>query len=188
MVELSALWLPIVLSAVLVFVASSVIHMVVPIHRGDYTKLPGEDAVLAAMRSQGVQPGQYMFPCPSSMKDMCTPEMQQKFTQGPVGTLVVRPSGPPAMGKNLVQWFLYTLVIGFCTAYVCHLALGPGTAGMSVFRVAGAVALLPYAVTYVTDSIWKGVRWSTALKFVFDGLVYALLTGAAFAWLWPAAA
>ena len=45
MVSISALWLPILLSAVIVFVASSIIHMVLPVHRGDYRKLPEEDRV-----------------------------------------------------------------------------------------------------------------------------------------------
>jgi hypothetical protein len=188
MVDLSALWLPIVLSAVLVFLASSVIHMVLPIHRGDFQKLPGEDALLAAMRSHGLPPGQYLFPCPASMQEMASPEMLKKYEQGPVGQLIVRPNGPPAIGRSLVQWFLFSLAIGFCTAYICGLTLAPGTAGMRVFRIAGAVALLPYAVAYAHDSIWKGLRWGTAMKFVFDGVIYALVTAAAFAWLWPAAA
>lgn len=72
MTELASLWLPILLSALFVFVASSVIHMVLPIHRGDYRKLPQEDRVLDGLRDV-VPPGQYMFPCPDSMKDMGTP-------------------------------------------------------------------------------------------------------------------
>ena len=47
MVALADLWLPILVSGVVVFVVSSVIHMLIPIHRGDYAKLPGEDAVRA---------------------------------------------------------------------------------------------------------------------------------------------
>ena len=85
MADLLAMWLPIVLSAVGVFLVSSVIHMALPWHRGDTGKMAGEEQVLAAMRDHGVNPGQYMFPCPDSMKDASSPAMTAKYEQGPVG-------------------------------------------------------------------------------------------------------
>ncbi|MCP4248103.1 MAG: hypothetical protein GY778_13745 [bacterium] len=185
---LTDLWLPILLSAVFVFVVSSILHMVIPIHRGDYSKLPGEEKVLAEMRSHSVAPGEYMFPCSGSMKDMCSPEMIEKYQQGPVGFLTVVPSGAPGMGKNLVLWFLYSVLIGVFVAYIAHLGLSPGTHYLAVFRVTGAVAVLAYGVAYIPNSIWKGGRWSTTLKFLFDGIIYGLVTGGTFGWLWPAAA
>ena len=72
MVPLTELWFPILLSAVFVFLVSSILHMVIPIHKGDFKKMPGEDKVLEAMRSQNLQPGSYMFPCAESMKDMAS--------------------------------------------------------------------------------------------------------------------
>src|SRR5687768_16961201 len=98
MVPLSELWLPIVLSAVFVFVVSSLIHMVLQIHKGDCKKLAGEEKVLDALRSTGVQPGEYMFPGCNSMKEMSSPEMAAKYKQGPVGYLVVMPPGGPSIG------------------------------------------------------------------------------------------
>jgi hypothetical protein len=184
MTELASLWLPILLSALFVFVASSVIHMVLPIHRGDYRKLPQEDRVLDGLRDV-VPPGQYMFPCPDSMKDMGTPEMQAKYQRGPVGTLLVRPAGDFAMGKSLGTWFGLCLVVGLLTAYVAGLVLAPGD--NRVFRVCATVATMAHGISCVNDSIWKGVRWSTSLKFVCDGLVYGLVTGLTFSWLWPTA-
>jgi hypothetical protein len=187
MTTLASLWLPILLSAVFVFVVSSLVHMVLQIHKGDYRKLPNEDAALDAVRAWGTPPGQYMFPCAGSMKEWKTPEMQAKFERGPVGTLIVRDAkGCTNMGKALGQWFLFCLVVSVFVAYVTGLARGPGAPG--VFRIATVVALLGYAFSSVTDSIWKGVTWSTTVKFLFDGLLYALATGATFAWLWPAAA
>lgn len=188
MTTLAALWLPILLSAVFVFVVSSLFHMLLPIHKGDYRKLPDEAGTLEAMRRTGVVPGQYMFPCPASMKDMGSPEMQAKFAQGPVGTLIVRSGNGMNMGRALGQWFAFCVVIGVFTAYLTGLACAPGSAGLRVFRIAATIAVLGYAFSSVADSIWKGVRWSTTCKFVFDGVVYALVTGATFAWLWPAAA
>jgi hypothetical protein len=187
MVPLLDLWLPIVLSAVFVFVVSSVIHMALPIHKKDMKRLPDEDKVLSAMRSAGVAAGQYMFPSCSSMKEMGSPEMLAKMKQGPVGNMIVLPSQPFSMGKSLGQWFALSLVISACAAYVAGLTLAPGADGMLVFRVTSAAALLGYALSHVSDSIWKGLAWSVSLKFFGDGIAYALATGAAFAWLWPAA-
>jgi len=185
---LTDLWLPILVSAVFVFIASSILHMVIPIHKGDFRKLPSEEKVLAEMRAQGVQPGEYMFPCAGSMKDMGTPEMIEKYKQGPVGFMTVVPSGPCTMGKSLVQWFLYSLLISIFTAYVASHALAAGADYLAVFRLAGTVAVVAYALSNIPNSIWKGVPWSVTLKFVFDGIVYGLVTAGAFGWLWPQAA
>lgn len=187
MTSLAALWLPIVLSAVFVFVVSSVLHMVVQWHKDDYRKLADEDGVLDAMRKLGVSAGQYMFPSAGSMKEFGTPEMQAKFKRGPVGTLIVRSPAGINMGKALLQWFVFCVFVGFFVAYATSINLGPGAEGMRVFRVAGTVAMLCYSFSSVPDSIWKGVSWSTTAKFVVDGVLYGLATGAAFAWLWPAA-
>ena len=183
MVPLSALWLPILLSAVFVFVASSVLHMALQVHKKDFAKLPDEEQLLAALRAHGVKPGQYMFPCAGSMKEMGTPEMQAKFARGPVGNIVVVRG--VSIARSLAQWFVLSLVVSACAAYVAGLAFAPGTDGMLVFRVTSTAALLGYALTHAQDSIWKGLAWSTTARFVFDGFVYACVTGATFAWLWP---
>ena len=179
------LWLPILLSAVFVFVASSILHMVIPMHRKDVVKLPGEDAIAEAIRNQNVPPGDYMFPCAGSMKEMSSPEMIEKFTRGPVGFMTVFPSGPPGIGKNLAQWFLYTVLVGAAVAYVGTVALAPGAEYGMVFRLTGTVAILVYALGSVPNSIWKGTKWTTTAKFLFDGVVYGLLTGGTMGWLWP---
>lgn len=187
MVPLLDLWLPILLAAVFVFVASSVIHMALQYHKKDYLKLPGEEDALAALRAQDLRPGQYMFPRADSMKEMCSPEMVAKLNQGPVGYLNVMPNGPPSMGKSLTQWFVFSLLVSAFAGYVAGLGLPPGTDYMLVFRATSAVALAGYGLGYMMDSIWKGVPWSSTAKYMFDGLVYALLTGGTFGWLWPAA-
>jgi hypothetical protein len=185
MVMLSALWLPVVLSAVIVFVASSILHMVLPYHRTDYRKLPDEETMLAAMREKGVPPGDYAFPFPDNPKEMRSPEMMKKYAEGPVGMMTLLPNGPPAMGKSLTIWFVYCLVIGVCVAYLGGRTLGPGTHYLVVFRVVGTTAFLAYSGAVALDSIWKGVSWSTTFKHIFDGFIYALLTAGVFGWLWP---
>jgi formate hydrogenlyase subunit 4 len=127
-----------------------------------------------------------MFPWASSMAEFKSPEMQAKLAQGPTGSLVVRDKGCMNIGRSLGQWFLFCLVISVFVGYLTGLAKGPGAS--DVFRVATTVAVLGHCFTSVCDSIWKGIAWSTTAKFVFDGVLYALVTGATFAWLWPAAA
>jgi hypothetical protein len=185
MVTLTALWLPILLSAVIVFVASSVIHMMLPFHRADVRKLADEDAILDALRKAGVAPGQYMFPCAANPKEMSTPEMQERFRKGPVGILHVMPSGPPMMPKHLAQWFVFCLAVGVFAAYLAGRSFGPGAEYLTVFRHAGAVSFLGYVAAHATDPIWKGGSWAVAFRHGIDGLVYSLLTAGVFAWLWP---
>jgi hypothetical protein len=184
MVPLSALWLPILLSAVIVFVASSIMHMLLPYHRSDYQRLPDEEKIRAALRSVGVKRGLYMFPF-CNHKEMNSPEAQEKFKQGPVGMVTILQSGPPAMPKYLAMWFAYCLVIGFFVAYLAAHTVAPGTHYLQVFRVVGTAAFLPYGLAHISNGIWKGLPWSVVFKEVVDGLIYGLLTAGTFGWLWP---
>jgi hypothetical protein len=185
MVALTALWLPILLSAVIVFVASSIIHMALPYHKSDYRRLPEEDRVIDALRSAGATPGPtYHFPY-TTHKEMKSPEVVEKFKRGPVGLLTIIPSGPPAMGKLLAQWFLYCVVISLLVAYLTGRTRPPGADYLQVFRVAGTAAFLGYAGAQIQDSIWKGQPWNVTWKHVLDSLIYALLTAGTFGWLWP---
>jgi hypothetical protein len=184
MVSLSALWLPILLSAVIVFIASSIIHMVLPYHRNNYRPLPDEDKLTAVLRSAGLTPGLYHFPF-CTHKDMKSPAVQEKFKQGPVGLLTVFPSGPPAMPKFLGLWFAYCLLIGFFVAYLAAHTVVPGAPYLGVFRVVGTAAFLAYGLGILSNGIWKGLPWSIVAKEAFDGLLYALLTAGTFGWLWP---
>jgi len=185
MIPLTALWLPILVSAVIVFFASFVMHMVLSYHRSDYRGLPDEDRITDAMRNGGVKPGPaYFFPY-CSFKEMKSAPMVEKMKRGPVGFLTVLPSGPPAMGKNLVQWFLYCLVISIFAAYLSGRLLAPETAFRQVFRVVGTIAFLGYGAAHVQESIWSGRSWVVTFKHVFDSLIYAVLTAGTFAWLWP---
>ena len=188
MLSLIELWIPILVAAVLVFAASSVLHMCLPIHKGDCEKLPNEAAVLDAMRGEDLAPGQYTFPFACSMKEMASPEMIEKYKRGPVGLITIMPTGVPAIGKSLAQWFVFGLFVSTLVAYTAMIGLERGAEWMPVLRLTSAVALLAYSFAHISDSIWKGQSWMTTLKFIFDGVVYALVTGATFAWLWPGAA
>ncbi len=182
---LTVLWLPILLAAVLVFIVSSILHMVFKYHNSEFKALPGEDEILANMRDKGVEPGLYAFPRCESMKAMGEPEMVAKYESGPVGFMTVGPSGPPNMGPSLAQWFLYSVLIGFFTAYLGWFALGRGAEYMDVFRFTGTAAFMAYGLGALSDGIWMKTPWSSVMKHVFDALVYGLCTAGVFAWLWP---
>ena len=185
MIPILDLWLPVVVAAVLVFVVSSILHMALTYHRRDYKQLPNEAETLETLRRGGIPPGFYFFPYAAGGKEMKTPEVQERFRQGPVGFLVARPAGPPAMGKHLALWFGYCLLVGIFVAYLAGRTLAPGTEYLEVFRVAGTAAFLAYGIGQIVNSIWMGIPWGNTLRAVIDGLVYALLTAGVFGWLWP---
>lgn len=186
LVSLAALWLPILLAAVIVFVASSVIHMFLNWHKHDYAKLPGEDAIVDAIRASGATPGQYIFPSADDPADnMRTPEIREKWERGPAGTITIYPASQLNMGKNLLHWFVYCVVISVFAAYLAGVMLGPSAGYMRVFQVVSTAAFLGYAGSVWQEVIWTAARPANALRSIVDGLIYGLLTGGVFGWLWP---
>lgn len=184
MVSLSALVIPIVVAAVLAFLASSVIHMALGYHKADYGRLPDEDRILDAFRHTKVGAGDYTAPhaTSESMKD---PEFVAKMKRGPGLVITVWPGGDIQMGALLGQWFAYCLVVAFFTAYVTSRVFAPGADYLAVFRIAGTVAFMGYALAIPQASIWYRKSWGTTFRSMCDGLIYGLLTAGAFGWLWP---
>lgn len=186
MVSIMSLWVPILLSAVAVFLASSVIHMVLGYHGSDFQKLPNEEGVMDALRPFAIPPGQYNMPKADNMKHMGDPDFVARMEAGPMAMMTVLPNGAPKMGGQLGQWFLYSVVVGIFAAYIAGHALGPGAHYLAVFRFVGATAFFCYVVSGWAESIWYKRPWSNTAKNTFDGLVYACLTAGVFGWLWPA--
>ena len=185
MVSVLSLWVPILLSAVIVFLASSILHMVLTYHRSDFSRLAKEEEVLEAFRRAGVTPGDYIAPhagSPAAMKD---PDFVARVTRGPVLIMTVAPGGPPSMAANLAAWFLYSVIVSLFAGYIASRALTPGADYLDVFRFVGTSAFMGYSLALLQNSIWYKRAWSTTLKSVFDGLFYALLTAGTFGWLWP---
>lgn len=185
MVSVVSLAVPILASAVVVFIASSIIHMFLPIHRGDFAKVPDEDNVMDSLRRHKIPPGDYITPCPSGPASMKDPQYLAKREKGPVVVMTIMPPGSFSMGGQLAQWFVYSVVVSIFAAYVAGRALEPGDSYLDVFRFAGTAAFLGYSMALPPQSIWFKRKWSTTLKSMFDGLVYALLTAGVFGWLWP---
>lgn len=182
-----SLWLPVIVSAVVVFVASSIVHMALKYHKADVRPIPNEDAVRDAIAKGDPAPGVYMTPYCSDHAQLKDPAMQARFEKGPVAMLTVMPKGPVMLPKHLIQWFAFTLLVSFTVAYVARHTLHPGESGLLVTRITGAVAFTAYALAPVTDSIWKGQPWGNTLRGALDGVIYSVLTGLTFCFLWPAA-
>ena len=186
MVSLTALWMPILLAAVAVFVVSSIIHMLSPWHANDYPPVPDEGRLRAAIAPLSIPPGDYMVPRVSSRRELRDPAFLEKVMQGPNLILTVLPKGQMSMGRNLLLWFLYALAVSLFAAYVASRALATAPAGNTdVFRFTGTAAFLGYSMALWQMSIWYRRAWSTTIKATVDGLIYALATGAVFVWLWP---
>jgi len=180
---LMVLWVPILLSAVIVFVASSIMHMVLPYHRSDYSQLPDEDKIRATLRAANLKRGLYVFPY-CTHKEMSSTAAVEKYKEGPVGFLTIVPGGPPAMPKFLAQWFVFCLLIGYFVAYITAHTVPASAPYVAVFRVAGVAGFMAYGLGHLSNGIWKGQLWSNTIKEVIDGLVYGLLTAGTFGWLW----
>jgi hypothetical protein len=187
MVPVTSLIIPTLVAAVVVFLASFVIHMVLPYHRTDLRKLSDqqEDQILDVVRRLNLSPGDYGAPHPGSPDRMKDPAFMEKMKKGPIVLLNVSPGSPPALGKSLALWFLYTMVVGIFAGYVTGRAVGPGTEYLTVFRFVGTTAFMGYSLALLHESIWYKRPWARTLKSMFDGLVYAVLTAGVFGWLWP---
>jgi hypothetical protein len=179
-----SLWLPILLSAVFVFIASSIIHMLLPYHRNDFGALPNDEVVRTALR--GLPPGDYATPHAPTTAAMKDPEYTQKMKTGPVALLTIRPPGTWNMGGTLAAWFVHCLVVSVLAGYVAGYAVPAGGEYLAVFRFAGSTAFAGYVLGLWPNTIWYGRSLGFTLKSSFDGLIYALLTAGTFGWLWPA--
>jgi len=182
MVALTALWLPILVSAAIVFVVSSILHMVLPYHRSDYKGLPEEEKVRAVLR--GLAPALYIIPY-CTHQNMKSPEIAAKQKEGPIAFVSVQPNGAPNMGKFLGLWFVFCVIVGVFTGYLTGIAVGPGADHMAVIRVAATAAFMCYGVGLLSNGIWRGHPWGMVLKEIFDAIIYSLAVGATFAYLWP---
>ena len=185
MVSLLSLWLPILLSSVIVFVVSSIIHMMSPWHKNDYPKLENEEKILDALRGFSIPGGDYMMPMPSARAELRSSEFAERMKKGPLLTMTIWPGGAMNMSKPLIMWFLYSVVMGIFGGYVAGRALPTGAEYLQVFRFVGTTTFLGYAAALWQMSIWYRRSLRTTFKLTIDGLVYALVTAGTFGWLWP---
>jgi len=183
MLSVSQVWLPILGSAFGVFVASSLVHMVLKWHNSDYRKLSNEDEARGLLRAAA--PGMYFVPYCADMKELQKPGNIQKFVDGPVAMITIRPSGKPSMGKPLVQWFLLNLFVAVIAGYVATKMVAPGASFLAVCRPVATLTFMSYAAGSLSSGIWAGRSWPSVAKEVADAAIYATVAACIFAWLWP---
>jgi hypothetical protein len=185
-IPITSLWLPILVAAVLVFFGSFVMNAVLTFHRNDFRAAPDEDRVMDALRPFDLPPGDYIIPYVGHASALKAEALQQRIAKGPIGQLTIYPPNVMFnMGSQLAQWFAYTLLVGIVVAYVAGRMIPPGAEYLAVFRTTGTVAFACYSMALMQRSIWYMQNWPMTLRQMFDGLLYALLTAGAFAWLWP---
>ena len=185
MVNMRELWEPIVLSSGGVFVTSAVIWMVAGYHKNDAVGVKDEEALRSALRAQNLEPNQYVIPyCPDA-KERVKPEFQQKMKDGPLALILVRAPGLPDMKRMLGAWFLHLLILNSFIAYVAGRAGSHGIPFTPVFREVATIAWIGFAGALPMSSIFWNRAWRVTWKDVFDGFLYACITGAMFGWLWP---
>ena len=181
---LPALWLPIILSAAAVWIASALCWMALPHHKKDHIALPNEDAFSASLRAMNIPPGNYIFPNCSgrSHKD---PAFQERWKQGPNGLLGIWRE--VNMGRNMILTFLVYLVISIFIAYLGWVVLVPGADASQVFQALGTAGVLAYCFSHIPNAIWFNAYPRAILMNILDGIAFGLITGGIFTWLWPAA-
>lgn len=185
MISIDTLWLPILLSAVAVFIVSSLIHMFIGYHNSDFDKLASEDRVMDDLGKLNIPPGDYVVPYAATKEERNTKEFKDKMNKGPVAFITLFPSGQINMTQSLLMWFVYCLIVGIFAAYISGRAVGMSNDYLSVFRFAGCTAFVGYSLALMQNSIWFKRKWSATLKSMFDGLIYAFVTAGIFGWLWP---
>ena len=183
---LLSLWLPILLSAVVVFVISSLIHMVFKWHASDYSAFANEDAVRDAIRAGNPAPGRYVVPFCKDMKDMAGAAMMKKYQEGPVGHVTIGPNGQPSMGKHLGMWFLLCLLVSAVAAWLAARIFGlDHSQACRAAKLVGAVSFIAHAFGTLQESVWMMRPWSSSAKYLLDSALFALGSGLVFCWLWP---
>lgn len=176
------LWVPVLVSAIVVFVMSALIWTVLPWHKKDYAKVKDEDAASAALKD--LAPGSYVLPYVADPADFKKDEVRKRYEAGPNAFITIKAAGAPNMAPNLGLSFLFNLLVGVICAYLLSRFLTPASPYLEVFRLSGTTAFIAYGIAYIQESIWFARPWSLLAKNLFDALLYGLLTGGVFGWLY----
>ncbi len=175
------LWLPTLVSAIVTFLASSLIWMVFRWHNRDYRATADEETLREALR--GSEPGFYILPYCMDPSEFKRPEVRQKYEDGPQAYITILANGLPSMAPRLLATFLFFLLVAVLCAYLVSRTIGATGGYLEVFRIAGTVSFLAHFVAIIPESIWFGRPWAMTLKNGVDSVIYALLTAGIFGWL-----
>ncbi len=179
------LWLPIVASGFAVFIMSAITWTVLPTHKKEFAGLSTEDAVMNALRQSNVPPGRYVVPWFDEGRLLQTPEGRAKAENGPIAYITIAPRGLPNMGRNMALSLLSSIVISVFVAYLAWHTVPPDAEYLMVFRVTGTATFMANALGYMAESVWFSRPWKSLAIQWFDSLLYAMIAGGMFGWLWP---
>ena len=184
MTTIMSQWLPILLSAVAVFIVSSIVHTALrPWHAKDQAALPNESSVADLLRS--VPAGDYRMPFASGPEEMRTEAFKARAAKGPMAIVTIMAGDMMASFKRaLIQWFVYSIVVSWLAGHVAGSTLGPDASNYLVFHTVGITAFLGYGMALAQMPIWYGKPWLPAIKSMVDALLYASVTAGVFVWLW----
>lgn len=190
---LSHLWLPILVSAAAVWIASSLAWMVIGHHKHTWKEIPNEDEFIATIKRFRIAPGSCGFPEFRKCEGLSKEEKLAKWEEmqkHPIG--VLRVWGPLSMGRNWVLSLVVNLVASTLIGYHGWSALrhggsdGAPTASFAkVMQVLGTVGILAYCFASLQNDIWFQRSRREVVTGLIDGVVLGLITGAVFRLLWP---
>ena len=179
---LTNLWLPILLCGIVLFFASFVAWTMMPHRRAEWKKLPAENDFINALRGLNPPPGRYSFPNANDPETRNSPELKEAWERGPCGTLIVW--GRNSMGQNMLWTVVFFIVASACIAYLSWFGLaGKDWTFVNVFRMTGTAGALTYSCAGIPNAIWFK---RSVPNDIIDGVVYGIITGLIFAFLWPA--
>ena len=171
-----------------VWIASALAWMIVGHHKNDNPALPNEQEVIDTIKGWNLPPGEYMFPDFRRCKGMTKEQKQamyENMQKSPMG--ILRVWGKISMGGNMLWTFVVCLVVSTLIAYLGWSALPhAGSSFAHTFQVLGTAGILAYCFASFPGDIWfQRSRRAMTTNFI-DGVVFGLIPGAVFAWLWPA--
>ncbi len=182
-VSMAELWMPILTTAVVVFILSCLAWTISPHHKPEYRKLAAEPGFLDALRTLNIPAGGYFFPYVDGA-GMKTEEGKRLMNEGPWGRMRLY-GKKPGMGGSMLGSFVLYLVVSAAIAFVGTMTIPAGAGFGDVLRVLGTVGVLSYSVAVIPQIIWFERQWSVFFTHLFDGVVFGLATGLVFAWMWP---
>jgi len=183
MAVLVHLWLPILLSTIVVFALSAASHMVLPWRRNEWGRITDAGALQGAIR--GLGPGQYAFPAAPDAKQQMRKDWMERWAAGPSGWLTIARPGPIRMGQNMALSFLVFLFVSFVEAYLAAHMVGTPARFRLVARVVGTVGFMSLGVGSIFNSIWYHRPWRAYCADLVDAVLFAAAMAIVFGLLWP---
>jgi hypothetical protein len=175
------------LAGVVLFFWGAFSHMVLPLGKMGVRQLSQEEPMLEAVRGSVHEPGFYFFPG----KDMSRPASEseesawlEKVKRGPVGVLVVQPSGGEAISPRQLGTQLATDLVSAILAALLLTRVLAGYWGRVLFvTVLGLFSFLVISVPYWN---WYGFPTEFTVAEGIDQVVGWLLAGLVLARFVPA--